>query len=137
MSAAAAAAGAARVVAGIGFSSNASAEEIADLLRRSLQDAGIGAVEVVAVPSFKKDASILGGLPGLLGLEFRLIEDADMAAVADRCLSHSPAAEAATGHASVAEACALAAAGRGGRLLGPRIASAHATCALAICQETS
>ncbi|MCW2306036.1 cobalamin biosynthesis protein [Rhodobium gokarnense] len=135
MSGAATATGAARIVAGIGFSSEATAEEIADLLQGCLHDAGIGAADVVAVPAFKSGAPIVGILPGLLGLDVDLIEDADMAAVADRCLSHSTAAKAATGHGSVAEACALAAAGPTAQLIGPRIASAHATCALAICRE--
>ncbi|MBB4304696.1 cobalt-precorrin 5A hydrolase [Rhodobium orientis] len=137
MSEAALATGAPRVVAGIGFSSEATAEEIAGLLQRCLRDAGIAAADVVAVPAFKSGAPIVGVLPGLLGLDVHLIEDADMAAVQDRCLSRSSVVKAATGHGSVAEACALAVAGPGGRLTGPRLASAHATCALVLCQETS
>jgi cobalt-precorrin 5A hydrolase len=48
-----------------------------------------------------------------------------------RCLTRSDIAREATGFASVAEACALAAAGDAGRLILPRIANARATCALA------
>jgi hypothetical protein len=46
-------------------------------------------------------------------------------------LTHSSRVEALTGVGSVAEAAALAGAGPGSALLGPRIASARATCAIA------
>jgi hypothetical protein len=46
-------------------------------------------------------------------------------------LTHSPRVEALTGVGSVAEAAALVGAGAGSRLLGPRLASARATCAIA------
>ncbi|WP_246722047.1 cobalamin biosynthesis protein [Methylosinus sp. H3A] len=46
-------------------------------------------------------------------------------------LTRSPRVEALTGVGSVAEAAALVGAGKGGLLLGPRLASARATCAIA------
>jgi len=49
----------------------------------------------------------------------------------DDLLTHSPLVEALTGVGSVAEAAALVGAGPGSVLLGPRLASARATCAIA------
>ncbi|WP_084484877.1 cobalamin biosynthesis protein [Methylosinus sp. LW3] len=49
----------------------------------------------------------------------------------DELLTRSPRVEALTGVGSVAEAAALVGAGTGSRLLGPRLASAGVTCAIA------
>lgn len=49
----------------------------------------------------------------------------------DELLTRSPRVEALTGVGSVAEAAALVGAGRGSLLLGPRVANARATCAIA------
>ncbi len=55
-----------------------------------------------------------------------------MQAEAGRVLSRSAAVMARFGVPSVAEAAALAGAGAGGRLLGPRLAEGGATCAVAL-----
>ena len=60
-----------------------------------------------------------------------LVADAALAAAQPGCVTRSAAAERVVGVGSVAEGSALAAAGPGGTLLLPRIASARATCALA------
>jgi cobalt-precorrin 5A hydrolase len=54
-----------------------------------------------------------------------------LAQAQQRCLTRSSVAERLTGFGAVAEAAALAAAGPGAQLLGPRIVLDGATCALA------
>lgn len=60
-----------------------------------------------------------------------LVGGAALAGVEVRCLTRSELASRVVGFGAVAEGSALAAAGAGGRLILPRIASARATCALA------
>jgi cobalt-precorrin 5A hydrolase len=118
------------IVAGVGFRAAATAEDIVELVRLV---AGVNRVKLgrLAAPAFKAKAPALVGAAKLLRLELTLVSEAELAAVQSLCLSRSQAAQAATGFASVAEACALAAAGPGARLLGPRSHHAGATCALA------
>lgn len=99
------------------------------LVRRACEAAG-RAPSALAAPSFKRGEAGLAAA-GVLGLELVLVEDAALAAMQARCPTRSAVARAAVGVGSVAEGSALAAAGPGGRLLLPRIASAAATCALA------
>ena len=113
------------IVAGVGFRASCTAEELATLVRTTGQRATL-----LAAPARKRGAPALGA-SGLLGLPLVLLGDAELAAVQHACITRSAVAARATGHESIAEACALAAAGLGARLVIPRIASAVATCALA------
>ena len=56
-------------------------------------------------------------------------------AQAERILTPSAPAQARFGAPNIAEAAALAGAGEGGRLLGPRLAADGATCAVALSAE--
>jgi cobalt-precorrin 5A hydrolase len=123
--------GEAMIVAGIGFRTSCPAEEIATLVRQA-EDAAGAAAEALAVPAFKAGAPQAQEAAAALGLPLVTIDDAALAAVQPDCLTSSAAAQSAVGFASVAEGCALAAAGSGARLLTPRLASAAATCALAV-----
>lgn len=115
------------IAAGIGFRRGCSADEITAVLRAAEAQAGVRA-NVLAAPAFKAgDAA----LDAQFAVPLRLIGDAALAAAQQQCATFSEMARAQTGFASVAEACALAAAGPGARLLLPRIAHASATCALA------
>lgn len=116
------------IVAGVGFRATCTAEELAGLVRAVL--AGRTAT-VLAAPAFKAGAPALEAA-ALLGLSLVLVDDPALAAVQPLCPTRSDPARRATGHDSIAEACALAAAGRGARLLGPRTAAAMATCAVAV-----
>ena len=113
------------IVAGVGFRASCTAEELAALVRTA------GHATVLAAPARKHGAPALAASV-LLGLPLVLVEDGELAAVQHACPTRSAVAARATGHASVAEACALAAAGRRARLVLPRIASAAATCAVAV-----
>lgn len=115
------------IVAGVGFSSTCGAAELADLVRRAQAAAGVAAT-ALAAPAWKADAACLANAAAALDLPILPI-DRDRLAAADTP-THSPVSRAATGAGSAAEACALAAVGPGARLILPRIASAHATCAL-------
>lgn len=118
------------IVAGVGFRAACTAEDIAALVRQVAVAAGVE-VSRLAAPAFKAEAPALARAAELLGLELVLAPEAALEAVQHLCPSRSQAAQAATGFASVAEACALAAAGPGARLLGPRTSNGTATCALA------
>jgi cobalt-precorrin 5A hydrolase len=112
----------AMIVAGIGCRRGCTAEEIVALVRAA------GAADALAAPAFKRHEPGLHEAARQLGLELRFVTDAALAAVQPLCVTRSAAAERTTGHASIAEAAALAG---GGVLVRARIASANATCALA------
>lgn len=118
------------IVAGIGFSSGASAEEIVALVRRAESLAGRPA-EALAAPDFKSDAACLRAAAQTLGLPLRLVDRAVLAAVQKNCPTPSLVAAQAVGLGSVAEACALAGAGENSHLLVARLTQGKATCALA------
>jgi len=118
------------IVAGVGFRAACAAEDITALVREVAAASGV-AVDRLAAPDFKAEAPALRRAAEMLGLKLVLASEAALAEVEPLCLTHSRVAEAATGLTSVAEACALVAAGPGARLLGPRTSNGVATCALA------
>jgi cobalt-precorrin 5A hydrolase len=122
--------GEAMIVAGIGCRRGCSAEEIVALVQRAASIAGC-TPSVLAAPEFKHSEPGLQRAKEALGLPLLLIDADALAAAAPRCATHSPAAAQAVGIASVAEGAALAAAGEGGYLILPRIATSRVTCALA------
>ena len=110
------------ITAGLGCRKGCTAAELVALIR------GAGHPDRLAAPYFKHAEPGLHEAAAQLGLPLTFIPAEAIAAAQPHCLTRSAAAARATGHASIAEAAALAA---GGTLLGPRIASANATCALA------
>lgn len=124
------------IAAGFGFRSSATAESLRDALERA---AGGHRVTLLAAPADKADADALRSLADALGVPVVAIAAAELAATDTP--SRSPRVIAARGTGSVAEAAALAAAGRAGpaRLPGPRVVSADrlATCAIAVTETSS
>ena len=118
------------MIAGIGCRRDCPAEDIVALVRRAEAAVGAG-VTALAAPAAKAGEAGLHAAAGALGVVLLLVEHAALAAVQETCVTRSVCAERALGVASVAEGCALAAAGPGARLVLARIASARATCALA------
>ena len=118
------------IVAGIGFSSGASAEQIVALVRRAEATAGRKA-QALAAPDFKGDAVVLREAVLLLDLPLMLLDYPALAAVQKKCRTHSPMAAQTWGLSSVAEACALAGAGAASHLLVARLTDEKITCALA------
>ncbi len=110
------------ITAGIGCRKGCSAAEIIALIQSA------GQPDRLAAPGFKRCEPGLLEAAASLGLPLDFVSDGVLASVQPHCLTSSAAVTRATGHASIAEAAALAG---GGTLLGPRIASANATCALA------
>ncbi len=121
-------AGGAVIVAGFGFRAGATAESLVDALERA---GGRNGVAALATAADKARAASFASFAEALLLPVHPI-DAGRLEVQET-VTRSAAALAARGTGSVAEAAALAAAGQGARLIGPRVASGDgmATCALA------
>jgi cobalt-precorrin 5A hydrolase len=119
-----------RVIAGIGCRRNCSTDDILSVVGRASAETGM-LVNVLAAPVFKAGEAALQEAARQLGVPLILIDAVALSSAQERCVTRSLRAEQAIGVASVAEGCALAAAGIGGRLLLVRIAGHTATCALA------
>lgn len=119
------------VIAGIGCRRGTNATTIIAVLRDAEARAGTTAT-ALAAPAFKSNEAGLHNAAAMLQLPLILLDDAQLASRQKFCPTHSIAAERHTGHASIAEASALAAAGSGATLLLARIAHPTATCALAL-----
>lgn len=116
------------IVAGFGFRGEAGT----DSLREAYASACDGLrADALATAADKAEAAPMTALAQKLGLPLHAV--ADDALRAQTTLTQSPAALAARGTGSMAEAAALAAAGPGAQLLGPRVISRDrmASCALA------
>lgn len=118
------------IVAGFGSRRDVTAQALCQVLRAAEAEAGVAA-ELLAAPSFRAGSAAFGEMAAANGLTLRFVDEAEMAGVAARCPTRSDRAESAVGHASVAEAVCLAAAGPEARLILPRLAHPTATCALA------
>jgi cobalamin biosynthesis protein CbiG len=121
------------VAMGVGCRAGVSGEAIAALGRRALAQAGAPEGELrmftldakAREPGLVEAARLLGA--SLTGLTLAALE-----AQAEHILTPSPAAHARFGTPNIAEAAALAGAGAGAQLLGPRLAADGATCAIAL-----
>jgi cobalt-precorrin 5A hydrolase len=118
------------IVAGVGFSSGFLLLDVVELVRRAQSEAGCVA-EALAAPAFKNSEAGLHGAAKCLDLPVILVDRAALEEAQQRCETRSAIAEVALGLASVAEACALVAAGTESRLLVARISLGKVTCALA------
>jgi cobalt-precorrin 5A hydrolase len=118
------------VIAGIGCRRNCSEEDILAVIKHACAKAQ-RQVDSLAVPDFKSHEAGLRAAAQRLGLPLILINTAALSAVQVSCVTQSARAGQVVGITSIAEGCALAAAGANSRLLFPRIAYGAATCALA------
>lgn len=127
-----------RAVAGIGFRRATASDEIVALLRRALEEAGLapGHLAVLATPADRAGEPACRAAAAAFGLIPTPLDATALMAADARVATRSQRIEALRGVGSVAEAAALAAAGPEARLLLPRIASAGATCALALSIDT-
>ena len=117
-------------IAGLGCRAGAAAAEIIAVLREAEARANSRA-SALAIPAFKSHEAGLAEAAAQLGLPLILIDDAALAGVQWLCPTRSGVVAAHTGHASIAEAAALAACGPGATLRLARIAHPTVTCALA------
>ncbi|MFD1300138.1 cobalamin biosynthesis protein [Methylobacterium marchantiae] len=122
------------LVAGIGFRHGAGADEIIALIRRALAESAQAADRLAAIATaedrvgerpIREAAAAFGIVP-------TGISPSALTAVDRHVPTRSIRIEASRNVGSVAEAAALAAAGDGGILILPRIASPAVTCALAL-----
>lgn len=116
-------------VAGFGFRGKATVASLADAYERAGGEAGL-----FATAARKVDSPALRVLAEKAGVRLVAIGDADLAAQV--VLTHSARVKARFGAGSVAEAAALAAAGSGGRLIGPRVVSGDGLATAAIAERT-
>ena len=115
-------------VAGLGCRRGVTAVEILAAIDAARAAHGTPALDALATVPAKRDEPALADAAGQLGLPLLVVAPA-----ADDCLyTRSAASRTATGAGSASEAAALAAAGPGGRLLGPRLVVGPVTCALAV-----
>lgn len=120
------------IVVGIGCRKHATVDAIVTLIEAVLAEAGLSRPDRIAAPDFKVAEPGLAEAALRLGCDLVWVAEASIAAQQPQCLTRSNQTEIHTGHASIAEACALAGAGGAApRLVIPRRSNATVTCALA------
>jgi cobalt-precorrin 5A hydrolase len=125
------------IVAGIGSRKGVSAAEVVAAVDAALKKHGLTrpALSMLATARMKKDEAGIIAAGGTLNLPIILIDDEVLKEMFDQTLSSSEASLSAAGTPSVSEAAALAAAGEGARLAGPRITVGSVTCAIALGED--
>jgi cobalt-precorrin 5A hydrolase len=128
----------AMIVAGLGFRRGTSAEELERAVRLALDTFEVPPqrLRAVATETRKADEPCLPELARRLSAAVVTCTLDELAAVAQRVPSRSGRVMRAKGVPSIAEAAALLAAGRNARLLGRRVATGRATCAIATGEGT-
>jgi cobalt-precorrin 5A hydrolase len=126
------------IAAGLGCRKGCAGEDVVRALRAALDRAGCAFEDVAALyaPEFKAEEDALSEVARQLCKPLVLLAPDALRAFEPLALTHSSRVAAHTGLSSVAETAALAGASalagsREVRLLGPRIATGGATCALA------
>ncbi len=122
------------IVAGVGCRRDTPADEIERVVRLALGTFDLAAerLDAIATESGKATEPALPEVARRLQVKLVACSAPDLDKVADRILTPSEHVLKARGLPSIAEASALVVAGRGGRLLGARVATERATCAIAI-----
>jgi cobalt-precorrin 5A hydrolase len=122
------------IVAGVGCRRGTSAEEIERVVRMALGmfDLPVERLEAVATESEKATEPAFVEAVRRLSVKLVACTADDLDRVAGRVLTPSKLVLKAGGLPSIAEASALVVAGHEGRLLGTRVATERATCAIAI-----
>ncbi len=122
------------IVAGVGCRRGTSAEEIERVVLKALATFKVARASLDAIATETAKAEEPGVAEAARRLAVRLIACAtsDLERVADAVLSPSSLVLEAKGVPSIAEASAMVVAGRNARLLGARVATAGATCAIAV-----
>ena len=129
--------GEAMKIAGLGCRSGVSVHEVLATLTAALAEHGLECSTLTALATIPTRAQepALQEAARLLGLPLTIPSAEDLQHA--ETLTHSTASLNATDLASASEAAAIAAVGRNGILLGPRLVIGNVTCAIAICKEGS
>jgi len=127
------------IVAGVGFRKGATAASILAAVAATRTRYAVAARDLAALAVIARKSAEPGLVSAAraLALDVRPVEDDALELVKDRLLTRSDRSVAATGLGSASEAAALAAAGRGSRLLGPRLVVGSVTCAVAASEDAS
>ncbi|MBZ9658018.1 cobalamin biosynthesis protein [Mesorhizobium sp. ESP-6-4] len=122
------------MVAGIGSRKGVTAGDVRAAIETALEAHGLTmtALSALATGEIKRDEPAIFLAARDLDLPVLVISDAALQSVSSGTVSRSDASQAQAGTPSVSEASALAAAGKGAKLLGPRIVLGPVTCAIAI-----
>jgi len=122
------------IVAGVGFRRGASADEIEKVVRLALGVFQLAPerLDSLATESAKATEPAFAEAAQRLSARMTACTVEDLDRVAGEVLTPSKLVLESKGVPSIAEASALVVAGRNGRLLGTRVATALATCAIAI-----
>lgn len=122
------------IVAGIGCRKGATAAQIVELVRQAIERYGLSMADLglVTTGEMKRHEPGIVEAASLLGVPVLVLDDGRLRAAAAACLTSSAASMEAAGVPSLSEASAMAGAGAGGRLLGPRAARDGVACALGI-----
>ncbi|MBZ9765783.1 MULTISPECIES: cobalamin biosynthesis protein [unclassified Mesorhizobium] len=122
------------MVAGIGSRKGVTAGDVRAAIETALEAHGLTmtALSALATGEIKRDEPAIFLAARDLDLPVLVISDAALQSVSSGTVSRSDASQAQAGTPSVSEASALAAAGKGAKLFGPRIVLGPVTCAIAI-----
>jgi cobalt-precorrin 5A hydrolase len=122
------------IVAGLGFRHATTAVEIVTLIERAFTEASLPRARLarLATAADRAGEPAIRAVAEAMDCPLDAIDPDALIAVDARVPTRSQRIETSRRIGSVAEAAALAAAGAGATLLAPRIASAGATCALAL-----
>lgn len=122
------------IVAGVGCRRDTSADEIERVVRLALDTFHLAAerLEAIATETGKATEPAFPEVARRLSAKLVACTALDLDKVAGRVLTPSKLVLKTKGVPSIAEASALVVAGRAGRLLGARVATERATCAIAI-----
>ena len=122
-----------RFALGVGCERGIAASELADLVQRTLADAGLSARSLAGVFSvdLKMDEPAVHALAEMLGLPAQFFDPSTLEALTPRLANPSEVVFREVGCHGVSEAAALAAAGERGALRVAKARSRRATCAIA------
>ncbi|MBZ9720632.1 cobalamin biosynthesis protein [Mesorhizobium sp. AD1-1] len=122
------------MVAGIGCRKGVGVEDVLAAIETALEAHGLAmtALSALATAAFKKDEEAIAAAGRTLSLPVIVVDDSALQAASSDTLSHSDLSQDVAGTPSVSEASALAVAGTGAKLLGPRTVLGPVTCAIAI-----
>lgn len=125
--------GEAVIVAGIGSRKGVTVDDVLAAIDAALAEHGLtrARLDRLATVALKAEEPALLSAATTLRLEIVVADPAALDAAGRRALTHSDRSLEIAGMPSVSEASALAAAGSGSRLLGPRVVVGPVTCALA------
>ncbi|WFP73458.1 cobalamin biosynthesis protein [Mesorhizobium sp. WSM4906] len=121
------------MIAGIGSRKGVTARDVRAAIETALEAHGLAmtALSALATGEIKRDEEAIFRAGHDLSLPVIVVADDALQAASAGTISRSEVSQAHAGTPSVSEASALAAAGKGAKLLGPRTVLGPVTCAIA------